>query len=221
VITGDDTIDSFDSVAAVLFGAALLTEAAADSQQWNFHQRKENKLASDPDVRVGFLRSGLFSLSRHPNFAAEQTLWIIIWTFSWRDLENQSYYYILHPLCCGGALFLLQLFQGSTRLTEEISLRKYGQSYREYQESGTPMFWPLPSIICRGSFNLLKFTSVVGSRSSVLSGFKQTDSGATDSVDKTKLKQAVSDSSAESSKMQKKVSKVTSTRKRNSTPKNR
>lgn len=30
------------------------------------------------DEIVGFLRSGLFGLSRHPNFAAEMAIWLVL-----------------------------------------------------------------------------------------------------------------------------------------------
>ncbi|RFU34803.1 hypothetical protein B7463_g1509, partial [Scytalidium lignicola] len=69
----------------------VLVEYFADQQQWNFQTAKAayHKTAKrnkfDPeDLDRGFLVSGLWSWSRHPNFAAEQTIWLVLyqWTCS-------------------------------------------------------------------------------------------------------------------------------------------
>lgn len=54
----------WDAVFAVLFVAFLVGETVADQQQWDFHQRKARGEAE------GFLTTGLFATSRHPNVDA-------------------------------------------------------------------------------------------------------------------------------------------------------
>jgi steroid 5-alpha reductase family enzyme len=67
-----------DTVALVLFVGLLVLETIADQQQWNFQETKwgmikEGKKLEDlpAPYNVGFLTTGLFAYSRHPNFFAE------------------------------------------------------------------------------------------------------------------------------------------------------
>lgn len=71
---------------------------------------------------------------RHPNFAAEQAIWIVI--YQWAAFNAQA------PLnwTAAGFVGLLGIFFGSTRLTEAITVGKY-PTYVEYQ-SLIPMFIP-------------------------------------------------------------------------------
>ncbi|KAI3635494.1 hypothetical protein MIR68_006132 [Amoeboaphelidium protococcarum] len=60
----------FALVALVLL--LIVVESIADQQQWNFHQRKySGKKSADKEVKDGFVQSGLFAYSRHPNFICE------------------------------------------------------------------------------------------------------------------------------------------------------
>jgi steroid 5-alpha reductase family enzyme len=64
---------------AVLFLIFLGGETVADQQQWSFQQEKaRRRAAQEPltgDYRDGFLQSGLFRYSRHPNFFCELSIW--------------------------------------------------------------------------------------------------------------------------------------------------
>ena len=121
-----DTFGSTDIALALLFLALLTLETVADQQQWNFHQFKKAEAAAGRTVRPGFLSSGLFAHSRHPNFFAEQSQWWVIFLFSAAHVGINSYNWI-------GALVLTALFIGSTRFTEQISLSKYPE-YAYYQK---------------------------------------------------------------------------------------
>jgi steroid 5-alpha reductase family enzyme len=91
----------------------------------------------------GFLTKGLFAYSRHPNFAAEQSVWVGIYLWSCYVTEQ---YYNWSGL---GALAYLILFQGSTWFTELLSSRKYPE-YSEYRKR-VGMFVPgLPSLLSQG-----------------------------------------------------------------------
>ncbi|KAF7160039.1 hypothetical protein CNMCM5623_005585 [Aspergillus felis] len=116
----------------------LIIEYFADQQQWNFQSAKKEyqKTARIPDqykgqftpedLERGFVVSGLWSLSRHPNFVAEQAFWLTL--YMWNCYRTDSYIQWTGL----GVLGYLLIFQSSTRLTESISASKYPE-YSEYQ----------------------------------------------------------------------------------------
>jgi steroid 5-alpha reductase family enzyme len=110
----------------------ILLETLADQQQWTFHQKK----AKQPN-KFTFLSTGLFAYSRHPNFFAEMAFWchLAVWSLLRMHLWWHG--------CAFGALNLVLLFQGSTTLTEAISVSKYGEAYRTYQRNVSRLL-PLP-----------------------------------------------------------------------------
>lgn len=124
-----------------LFGRTMLVlvvvEFFADQQQWNFHKAKSaySKTAKVPaeysytreQLDRGFNTSGLWAISRHPNFFAEQAFWVCL--YQWSCMESWTYI----NWSFAGAFGYLLLFQGSTWLTELISAGKYPE-YKVYQE---------------------------------------------------------------------------------------
>ena len=80
------------------------------------------------DLDRGFITSGLWAYSRHPNFAAEQLIWFIL--YQWGCYSSGT----LLNWAGIGAGSLALLFQGSTMLTEAISSGKYPE-YRNYQKA--------------------------------------------------------------------------------------
>lgn len=116
----------------------LIIEYFADQQQWNFQSAKKEyqKTARIPDqykgqftpddLERGFVVSGLWSLSRHPNFVAEQAIWLTL--YLWNCYRTGSYIQWTGL----GILGYMLIFQSSTRLTESISAGKYPE-YSEYQ----------------------------------------------------------------------------------------
>ena len=78
------------------------------------------------DLDRGFITSGLWGYSRHPNFAAEQSIWFFLYQWSCYASKN------LYSWLAIGPLFLTMLFQGSTWLTELITSGKYPE-YNEYR----------------------------------------------------------------------------------------
>ena len=123
-------INRFDIIAAVLFTGFLALETTADRQQWDFQTKKkllrEKGEKGDGDFERGFLGSGLFRYSRHPNYFCEICIWWTVFLFTFSSTG-----WILDLSCIGAALLTL-LFQGSTALTEKLSKSKY-PSYEEYQ----------------------------------------------------------------------------------------
>jgi len=131
-----------DGVALGCWTVAFLIEVIADEQQWRF-QRSKRGLAKKvkgwrDDYKRGFLTRGLFGFSRHPNFWAEQTIWVSFSIFAAASLRSKN---LLTPVLIGPVLLIL-LFQGSTAFTESISAKKY-PDYTHYQKA-TSRLLPLP-----------------------------------------------------------------------------
>ena len=75
----------------------------------------------------GFNTTGLWAYSRHPNFTAEQSVWVLL--YGWSCWATKTYY----NWSVIGAVLYLVLFQASTWFTELISAKKYPE-YKEYQK---------------------------------------------------------------------------------------
>jgi protein-S-isoprenylcysteine O-methyltransferase Ste14 len=78
------------------------------------------------DLDRGFVVTGLWSWSRHPNFAAEQAIWVVL--YQWGCWTSE----VLYNWTFLGAMSYLLLFQASTWFTEHITAEKY-TDYKEYQ----------------------------------------------------------------------------------------
>jgi steroid 5-alpha reductase family enzyme len=121
----------FDFIAAFLMLFFIIYETAADIQQWNFQSKKWAmiKAGQEPtgDFKKGFLDKGLWAYSRHPNYFAEQSIWVCFYLFSVSAGGSWFNWSI------AGCLLLLVLFQGSSGLSEEISSGKYPE-YAAYQK---------------------------------------------------------------------------------------
>lgn len=128
---------AWDVAFAVLFAAFLVGEFVADQQQWDFHQAKKS---AGGTLEPGFVTTGLFAYSRHPNFFFEQAQW---WAFY--AIGAVAVFQIgggwLNWTVVGAALLTL-LFIGSTVFTESITSAKY-PAYAQYRRT-TSMLVPLP-----------------------------------------------------------------------------
>lgn len=131
-----DTADSFnilDTIISQGLVILLLLEIIADQQQWGYQTAKaEYKKSGDiypgyaqEDLDRGFIVSGLWALSRHPNFACEQAIWCVIYV--WTCVTTDT----MFNWTAVGAVSLLAVFAGSTPFTESITAKKYPQ-YGEY-----------------------------------------------------------------------------------------
>ena len=129
-------LNALDLVAATLFLLFLAGETVADQQQWHFQTAKQERRARGESGGRGFVSTGLFRYSRHPNFFCEQGMWWSFYLFA----VAASGRWLDWPIA--GAAILTLLFQGSTTLTERITLRKY-PDYADYQRATSRMI-PLP-----------------------------------------------------------------------------
>ncbi|KAK9467931.1 hypothetical protein V1512DRAFT_275058 [Lipomyces arxii] len=88
------------------------------------------------ELERGFCTKGLYAYSRHPNFFAEQTIWIGL--YAWGAYISGQY---LNYSLIGPAVFFLFVVSSAT-FTESISAEKY-PSFKSYMNQTTCLI-PLP-----------------------------------------------------------------------------
>jgi len=129
------SLTALDTTFSRLLLALVVFEYFADNQMWAYQcaKRQYQTTAKVPpgytraEMDRGFCTRGLWRYSRHPNFAAEQAIWVVLYV--WGAAASGA------PLnwTMWGAVGYLGVFAGSTPLTERISAGKYGE-YKEYQK---------------------------------------------------------------------------------------
>ena len=129
-----------DYILAAIIVALVAIEFIADQQQWNFQSEKHRRIKAseklDAPYATGFTQTGLWKYSRHPNYAAEQSIWLVFYLFSVVATGRWLNWSI------AGCMLLLILFKGSSDFSEKISEEKYPE-YKNYQKQ-VSRFWPFP-----------------------------------------------------------------------------
>ena len=108
-------IAASDIVGAVVFVFGLTYEAIADQHKYMFRNNPKN--------RGKFIRSGLWALSRHPNYFGEICVWWGAFIISAIILRRARWVAVLSPLFITGLLIL----GSGMPTTERSSDRKYGK----------------------------------------------------------------------------------------------
>ena len=133
VMESVNPVGLIDFIAMGLTFFFIIYETIADEQQWKFQTEKYAmlktglKLEELPEpYNKGFNTVGLWNHSRHPNYFAEQSIWVCIYLFTIGANIGYSWSFM-------GALLLIVLFIGSSNMGESISLPKYPE-YATYQE---------------------------------------------------------------------------------------
>jgi len=125
-----------DYLIAGLMLLLILLETISDQQQYEFQNEKYRRIRQgevlDGDYKKGFITSGLWSFSRHPNYTCEQLIWIIFYLFSVSATGQWINWSII------GCILLVILFYSSANFSENITAKKYPE-YKKYKEN-TPMF---------------------------------------------------------------------------------
>ncbi|MEK9650001.1 MAG: DUF1295 domain-containing protein [Gammaproteobacteria bacterium] len=119
-------------IGLLVFVLGFGIEVVADSQKSAFRSKSENK--------DKFITSGLWAISRHPNYFGEIILWVGISLMSLDFLAGKELYAsITSPLF---TFFLLNYVSG-VRLLELRGQKKWGQdeAYKEYLRT-TPKLFP-------------------------------------------------------------------------------
>jgi len=123
-------------LAILMFGAVVL-EYIADQQQYDFQTEKYRRINSGEDLGEyshGFVRTGLWGIMRHPNYAMEQLVWVVFYLFTIETTGQWLHWSIT------GVLLLFILFKTSSDFSEGITAEKYPE-YKAYQ-SKVPRFIP-------------------------------------------------------------------------------
>ena len=109
----------------------ILFEIIADEQKRRFRLNEKN--------RGKFISSGLWSISRHPNYFGEIILWIGIAIISLPTLSGFQYVTLISPLF----IYLLLTRISGVNLLEESSDKKWGDlpEYEQYKKE-TPVLMP-------------------------------------------------------------------------------
>ena len=125
-----------DYLIAGLMLLLILLETISDQQQYEFQNEKYRRIRQgeelDGDYKKGFITSGLWSFSRHPNYTCEQLIWIMFYLFSVSATGQWINWSII------GCILLVILFYSSANFSENITAKKYPE-YKKYKEN-TPMF---------------------------------------------------------------------------------
>ena len=115
----------------LIFIIGFLIEVIADNQKTAFRAVPENANS--------FITTGLWSVSRHPNYFGEVTLWLGIAMMSLPYLEGVQYWTLISPIFS----FVLIYFVSGVRMLEARANVKWGENkeYLDYVKK-TPIFFP-------------------------------------------------------------------------------
>ncbi|KAJ6577453.1 hypothetical protein B0H19DRAFT_1120017 [Mycena capillaripes] len=129
-----------DYAAFGLFASSFLFEVIADRQKTAWRRKKD---AKQHDQK--FITSGLWSISRHPNYVGEVGIWTGIWALASGSLQPPHFPLATLALTAASPLFtwfLVRKVSGVPPL-EKAGDKKFGgdPNWEEYKRN-VPIFWP-------------------------------------------------------------------------------
>jgi steroid 5-alpha reductase family enzyme len=124
-------VGPFQLIGIALWCAGFLVEVVADAQ----------KSAFKKGGKPGFISSGLWKYSRHPNYFGEALLWWALFVYVLPSLSGALFLAVIGPVF----ITILLLFVSGIPLLEKSADAKYGKdpAYAAYKRS-TSVFIPLP-----------------------------------------------------------------------------
>ncbi len=125
--------DIFIVIGGLLWLIGFTTEVVADTQKSIFK--------GDPKNKGKFIKKGLWSWSRHPNYFGEITLWIGIALIALPVLRGWQWIALVSPLF---VIFLLTKVSGIPILEKRADEKWGGQPEYEAYKSATSILIPLP-----------------------------------------------------------------------------
>lgn len=129
-----------DYAALGLIAGSFLFEVIADYQKSSWRHKKNHKQHDEK-----FITSGLWSISRHPNYVGELGIWTGIWALSSSALRTPYFpsgTVLLAGLSPAMTYFLLRKLSGVPPLERQAE-KRWGDDpkWKEYKKS-VPVFWP-------------------------------------------------------------------------------
>lgn len=124
-------VDAFVVFGAVIWAIGWGVEIVADRQKTRFR--------ADPEHRGRFITSGLWSWSRHPNYAGEIVLWVGVFVMGLGHWHGGGWLTALSPLF----VYLLLRHGSGVPLLEASADARWGDdpAYQAYRDR-TPVLWP-------------------------------------------------------------------------------
>lgn len=129
-------LSTLSYIGLAIWVIGILIEAVADQQKFVFKNNKENK--------GKFIKSGLWSISRHPNYLGEMHLWWGIFIYTLPIISGWGYLTILGPIF----ITVLLLFVSGIPKLEKSYDERFGKTteYKKYKEETGILFPKLVSI---------------------------------------------------------------------------
>jgi steroid 5-alpha reductase family enzyme len=118
-------------VGLLFFLIGLIFEIVADNQKTKFR--------NDPTNNDKFISSGLWSYSRHPNYAGEIILWLGLSIIAFSSLNDWQYITLISPLFT----YVLLVYISGVRILEASGRKKWGhlESYQDYLKKTPSLFF--------------------------------------------------------------------------------
>jgi len=124
-------LDLFALIGFLVWLAGFSIEVIADAQKSRFN--------ADPANRGKFIRTGLWSRSRHPNYFGEILLWVGVLIITLPVLQGWQWVALISPLFVA---FLLTRVSGIPLLEKKADARWGGQAEYEEYKKNTPVLIP-------------------------------------------------------------------------------
>ncbi len=124
-------IDAFAIIGLIIWVIGFAIEVTADMQKSRFNANPENK--------GKFIRTGLWSRSRHPNYFGEITLWVGIAVMAIPVLQGWQWIALISPVF---VTLLLTRVSGIPLLEAKADKKWGGQADYEAYKKNTPMLIP-------------------------------------------------------------------------------
>ncbi len=126
-------MNSIFFIGLIVFILGLSIEIIADYQKTVFRRNIENK--------DKFITTGLWSLSRHPNYFGEILLWTGVAVMSISSLQGLQYITLISPIF----VYILLVYISGIRILEDQAKKKWGDldSFKEYLKNTPRLFFKI------------------------------------------------------------------------------